>query len=171
MLSRFSKRYFLAAHLELLYYLNHHLSSMNQKSYIWGVAHPERKIIIPLCSASVGPHNLGRKEENNVRSREKDPLSDHHAVFGLTLTKSGKIVWTERFLILKERTLFHDAVFGLTLTIGRKKAETIEKELNKEKIYDPDKTNIFLSCSILVNSHNWAKKGEAIWAEQITVPE
>ena len=99
---------------------------MNQKSYIWGVAHPERKIIIPLCSASVGPHNLGRKEENNVRSREKDPLSDHHAVFGLTLTKSGKIVWTERFLILKERTLF---------TIGRKRAETIEKELYKGKKY------------------------------------
>ena len=58
------------------------------------------------------------KKENNVRSREKDPLSDHHAVFGLTLTKSGKIVWTERFLILKERTLFHNAVFGLTPQSG-----------------------------------------------------
>ena len=66
--------------------------------------------------------------ENNIRSREKDPLSDHHAVFRLTLIKSGEIVWTERFLILKERTLFHDTVFGLTLTIERKKAETIEKE-------------------------------------------
>ena len=108
---------------------------MNQKSYIWGVAHPERKIIIPLCSASVGPHNLGRKKENNVQSREKDPLSDHHAVFRLTLIKSGEIVWTERFLILKERTLFHDTVFGLTLTIERKKGGNYRERMKQGKKY------------------------------------
>ena len=68
---------------------------------------------------------MGKKENNNVRSREKDPLSDHHAVFGLTLTKSGEFVCTERFLILKQRTSFHDALFGLTLTIGGKKGEAI----------------------------------------------